>query len=57
VTKLPPEIIVYCNGGVSCSVPLHALRMLGRDGVSVYDGSWNEWGNDNRRPIVQGREP
>jgi thiosulfate/3-mercaptopyruvate sulfurtransferase len=57
VTKLPSEIIVYCNGGVSCSVPLHALRMLGRDGVAVYDGSWNEWGNDNRRPIAQGREP
>jgi thiosulfate/3-mercaptopyruvate sulfurtransferase len=57
VKNLPPEIIVYCNGGVSCTVPLHALRMLGRDGVSVYDGSWNEWGNDDRRPIAQGRQP
>ena len=57
VRNLPPEIIVYCNGGVSCSVTLHALRMLGRDGVAVYDGSWNEWGNDDRRPIEQGRQP
>lgn len=51
VAKLPREIVVYCNGGVSCTVPLHALQILGRDDVSVYDGSWNEWGNDERRPV------
>lgn len=45
VGSLPPEIVVYCNGGVSCTVPLEALRMLGRDDVAVYDGSWNEWSN------------
>jgi thiosulfate/3-mercaptopyruvate sulfurtransferase len=57
VSNLPREIIVYCNGGVSCTVPLHALRMLGRDDVAVYDGSWNEWGNDPSRPIKTGSEP
>jgi thiosulfate/3-mercaptopyruvate sulfurtransferase len=57
VGHLPPNIVVYCNGGVSCSVPLHALQMLGRSDVSVYDGSWNEWGNDDARPISRGREP
>jgi thiosulfate/3-mercaptopyruvate sulfurtransferase len=57
VTRLPREVVVYCNGGISCTVPLHALRMLGRDDVAVFDGSWNEWGNDERRPIKQGREP
>jgi thiosulfate/3-mercaptopyruvate sulfurtransferase len=57
VAKLPPEIVVYCNGGVSCTVPLHALQMLGRDDVAVYDGSWNEWGNDDERPIKKGGEP
>ena len=54
VQHLPPEIVVYCNGGVTCTVPLNALRMLGRDDVAVFDGSWNEWGNDPRRPIRSG---
>jgi thiosulfate/3-mercaptopyruvate sulfurtransferase len=57
VTALPREVIVYCNGGVSCTVPLNALRILGRDDVAVYDGSWNEWGNDANLPIRTGRDP
>ena len=57
VSRLPRKIVVYCNGGVSCTVPLHALQMLGRSDVSVYDGSWNEWGNDDARPVTRGREP
>jgi thiosulfate/3-mercaptopyruvate sulfurtransferase len=57
VASLPREIIVYCNGGVSCTVPLNALRMLGRDDVAVYDGSWNEWGADASLPISTGRAP
>jgi thiosulfate/3-mercaptopyruvate sulfurtransferase len=57
VARLPREVVVYCNGGVTCSVPLNALRMLGREDVAVFDGSWNEWGNDTRRPIRSGSEP
>jgi thiosulfate/3-mercaptopyruvate sulfurtransferase len=57
VARLPSEVVVYCNGGISCTVPLNALRMLGRDDVAVYDGSWNEWGNDEARPIKQGNKP
>jgi thiosulfate/3-mercaptopyruvate sulfurtransferase len=55
--SLPPEVVVYCNGGVTCTVPLHALHLLGRDDVAVYDGSWNEWGNDPHRPIQSGSDP
>jgi thiosulfate/3-mercaptopyruvate sulfurtransferase len=45
------DIIVYCNGGISATVPLTALERLGYRKVSLYDGSWNEWGNDASLPI------
>jgi thiosulfate/3-mercaptopyruvate sulfurtransferase len=51
VDRLPPNVTVYCNGGVSCTVALNALRILGRDDVAVYDGSWNEWGNRSETPV------
>ena len=51
VAKLPREIVTYCNGGITATVPLTALQRLGRSDVAVYDGSWNEWGNDPKRPI------
>jgi thiosulfate/3-mercaptopyruvate sulfurtransferase len=57
VGRLPPDVVVYCNGGVTCTVPLAALRMLGREDVAVYDGSWNEWGNDPSRPVRSGGSP
>jgi thiosulfate/3-mercaptopyruvate sulfurtransferase len=57
VKALPREVVVYCNGGVSCTVPENALRLLGRDDVAVYDGSWNEWGNDASLPLRSGSEP
>jgi thiosulfate/3-mercaptopyruvate sulfurtransferase len=57
VEHLPGEVIVYCNGGVTCTVTAAALRMLGRKDVAVYDGSWNEWGNDPARPLRTGNEP
>jgi thiosulfate/3-mercaptopyruvate sulfurtransferase len=57
IHELPQEVIVYCNGGISCTVPLDALRMLGRNDVAVYDGSWNEWGNGPARPVNSGETP
>jgi thiosulfate/3-mercaptopyruvate sulfurtransferase len=46
-----PEVIVYCNGGVSASYGLLALRQAGITNASVYDGSWKDWGNDDSKPI------
>jgi thiosulfate/3-mercaptopyruvate sulfurtransferase len=46
------EIIVYCNGGVSSSYGLLALKLAGIDNATVYDGSWKEWGNDESKPIA-----
>lgn len=46
-----PEVIVYCNGGVSASFGLLALRVAGLKNGAVYDGSWKDWGNDEQKPI------
>lgn len=46
-----PEVVVYCNGGVSASYGLLALRVAGITRAAVYDGSWKDWGNDPNRPI------
>ncbi|MFC1463331.1 MAG: sulfurtransferase [Candidatus Brachytrichaceae bacterium NZ_4S206] len=46
-----PEIVTYCNAGVSASLGLLALRVAGFANSAVYDGSWKEWGNDDSRPI------
>lgn len=45
------EIITYCNGGVSASYGLLALRIAGLQNSAVYDGSWKDWGNDDSRPL------
>ncbi|MCA0456333.1 MAG: sulfurtransferase [Chloroflexi bacterium] len=46
-----PEVIVYCNGGVSASFGLLAMRVAGLENGAVYDGSWKDWGNDEQKPI------
>ncbi|MBI1277324.1 MAG: sulfurtransferase [Anaerolineaceae bacterium] len=46
-----PEVIVYCNGGVSASYGLLALQVAGFNNGAVYDGSWKDWGNDNSKPL------
>ncbi|SKX13357.1 Putative thiosulfate sulfurtransferase [Mycobacteroides abscessus subsp. massiliense] len=32
-------------------------HLLGVEGVRNYDGSWTEWGNRVRTPIVKGEKP
>jgi thiosulfate/3-mercaptopyruvate sulfurtransferase len=55
ITTDTPEVIVYCNAGVSASYGLLALRAAGITQSAVYDGSWKEWGNDEGKPLEQGR--
>jgi thiosulfate/3-mercaptopyruvate sulfurtransferase len=51
--KPTDEVVFYCNGGVSASYGLLALRAAGYTGGAVYDGSWKDWGNDETRPIEE----
>jgi len=50
--------IAYCRIGERSSHTWFVLtHLLGLDGVRNYDGSWTEWGNTVRVPIVDGPEP
>jgi thiosulfate/3-mercaptopyruvate sulfurtransferase len=40
-----------CGSGVTASIVALALAILGHRHVSVYDGSWSEWGADESLPI------
>jgi thiosulfate/3-mercaptopyruvate sulfurtransferase len=52
------DIIAYCRIGERSSHTWFVLsHLLGFDSVKNYDGSWTEWGNVVRVPIVTGDEP
>ena len=50
--------IAYCRIGERSSHTWFVLtHLLGIGGVRNYDGSWTEWGNTVRVPIVEGDQP
>lgn len=53
-----PGTIAYCRIGERSSHTWFVLtHLLGVPGVRNYDGSWTEWGNTVRAPIVSGDQP
>jgi len=51
------DVIAYCRIGERSSHTWFVLtHLLGFSKVRNYDGSWTEWGNSVRVPIVQGSE-
>ena len=37
-------MVTTCGSGVTAAVVLFAAALLGREDLSLYDGSWSEWG-------------
>ncbi len=44
-----PEVGAYCGSGVSATLDVFALHLLGRE-AALYPGSWSEWVHDPARP-------
>ncbi len=52
------DVIAYCRIGERSSHSWFVLtHLLGFEKVRNYDGSWTEWGNVVRVPIVKGEQP
>jgi thiosulfate/3-mercaptopyruvate sulfurtransferase len=47
-------VVAYCGGGISATVDVFALALLGRDDVRLYDGSLTEWTADPALPVEAG---
>lgn len=51
------DVVAYCRIGERSSHTWFALKyLLGFDTARNYDGSWTEWGNSVRVPIVKGAD-
>jgi thiosulfate/3-mercaptopyruvate sulfurtransferase len=46
------RVIAYCAAGIAASADALALTVLGAGNVVIYDGSLNEWANDESLPLA-----
>ena len=53
---LSRPVTTTCGSGITASVLLFALHLIGKQDTALYDGSWAEWGADPATPKAQGPE-
>jgi len=47
------RVVAYCGGGISATIDLFLLYLLGYDNLTLYDGSMGEWAKDASLPIEE----
>jgi thiosulfate/3-mercaptopyruvate sulfurtransferase len=47
---LAQPVTTTCGSGVTASVLLFAMHLIGKDDTALYDGSWADWGSDPDTP-------
>ncbi|EAR55986.1 hypothetical rhodanese-related sulfurtransferase [Photobacterium sp. SKA34] len=54
-TLSTPEqrLIFSCGSGVTACILALAANLIGRKVLTVYDGSWTEWGANERYPVIK----
>ena len=51
---LEKPVVTSCNSGMTASVLLFGLELVGKRDAALYDGSWMEWGSDPSTPKEKG---
>ncbi|MFY8196520.1 3-mercaptopyruvate sulfurtransferase [Novosphingobium sp. B1] len=51
---LTRPLISSCGSGMTANVLIFAAHLIGKEDVSLYDGSWSEWGMDPATPKATG---
>jgi len=52
--NLDQPVVTTCGSGITASVLLFALHLIGKNDTALYDGSWMDWGADPDTPKLQG---
>lgn len=57
-TDFNHPIVTSCGSGITACALTMALKLIGKDDVAVYDGSWSEWGSlsEDIAPVAIGSD-